>query len=93
MLPNVFPDRGVTPEYNTVDAALWYVDAVRAYVAAFGIDPAFDALFQACASIVEGYRRGTRYGIHMDEADGLIAAGVTRRSTHLDGCEGTATGS
>jgi predicted glycogen debranching enzyme len=76
MLPNVFPDRGVTPEYNTVDAALWYVDAVRAYVAAFGIDPAFDVLYQACASIVEGYRRGTRYGIHMDEADGLIAAGV-----------------
>jgi predicted glycogen debranching enzyme len=75
MLPNVFPDRGDLPEYNTVDAALWYVDAVRAYVAAFGIDAAFDALYEACASIVDGYRGGTRYGIHMDPADGLIAAG------------------
>jgi predicted glycogen debranching enzyme len=75
MLPNVFPDRGETPEYNTVDAALWYVEAVRAYVDAFGADAAFDVLFEACAAIVDGYRRGTRYGIHMDPADGLIAAG------------------
>src|ERR1051325_10969300 len=32
MLPNVFPGSGETPEYNTVDAALWYVVAWRAYV-------------------------------------------------------------
>ncbi len=29
MLPNVFPDLGTTPEYNTVDAALWFFEAVR----------------------------------------------------------------
>jgi predicted glycogen debranching enzyme len=75
MLPNVFPDRGDAPEYNTVDAALWYVEAVRAYVAAFGVDEAFDALFEACAAIVAGYRGGTRYRIAMDPADGLIFAG------------------
>ena len=75
MLPNVFPDRGQTPEYNTVDAALWYVEAVRAYVEAFGVDASFDVLFEACAAIVDGYRRGTRYGIHMDPGDALIAAG------------------
>ncbi len=28
MLPNRFPDRGETPEYNAVDASLWYVVAV-----------------------------------------------------------------
>jgi predicted glycogen debranching enzyme len=75
MLPNVFPDRSDAPDYNTVDAALWYVEAVRAYVAACGIDGAFDALYGACAAIVEGYRRGTRYRIRMDPADALIAAG------------------
>jgi predicted glycogen debranching enzyme len=75
MVPNVFPERGVIPAYNTIDAALWYVEAVRAYVEAFGIDPAFDALYEACAAIVEGYRRGTRFGIRMDPADGLIAGG------------------
>jgi len=75
MLPNVFPDGSEPPQYNTVDAALWYVEAVRAYVGAFGIDAAFDVLFEACAAIIEGYRRGTRYRIGMDSADGLIAAG------------------
>ncbi len=32
MLPNRFPDAGETPEYNTVDATLWYFEAIRAYV-------------------------------------------------------------
>ena len=75
MLPNVFPDRGDTPAYNTVDAALWYVEAVRAYVEAAGIDPAFEGLYAACVAIVEGYRNGTRYGIAMDPGDALIHAG------------------
>jgi predicted glycogen debranching enzyme len=75
MVPNVFPERGLTPQYNTIDASLWYVEAVRAYVEAFDVDPAFDMLFEACASIVDGYRRGTRYDIHMDPSDGLIAGG------------------
>ena len=34
MLPNVFPGAGDKPEYNTVDAALWYIEAWRAYVEA-----------------------------------------------------------
>jgi glycogen debranching enzyme len=34
MLPNRFPDAGETPEYNTVDATLWYFEAIRAYHAA-----------------------------------------------------------
>jgi predicted glycogen debranching enzyme len=75
MLPNVFPDRGQVPEYNTADAALWYVEAVRSYVTAFGPDAAFDVLYEACSAIVEGYRRGTRYHIGMDSADALIFAG------------------
>ena len=36
MLPNVFPGAGDTPEYNTVDAALWYIEAWRAYAEAIG---------------------------------------------------------
>jgi predicted glycogen debranching enzyme len=75
MLPNVFPDHGNVPEYNTVDAALWYVEAVRAYVAAYGKDPSFETLYAACAAIVEGYRSGTRFRIAMDASDALIYAG------------------
>ncbi len=75
MLPNRFPDAGETPEYNTVDAALWYVEAARAYHAATGDDRLAKELFPVLAEIVDWYRRGTRYGIRLDHADGLLRAG------------------
>jgi 4-alpha-glucanotransferase len=75
MLPNVFPGAGDTPEYNTVDAALWYVEAWRRYVEATGDDAALGRAFPVLASIIDGYTRGTRYGIAVDPADGLVRAG------------------
>ncbi len=76
MLPNVFPDGGSAPEYNTVDAALWYVEAVRA-CAAQTRDPEFARdLFPVLRAIVDGYTRGTRFGIGVDPHDGLLRAGV-----------------
>ena len=74
MLPNVLPEGGQAPEYNTVDAALWYVEAVRAYHAATGDDGALRELFPVLEQIIQGYTAGTRYGIRVDE-DGLVAAG------------------
>lgn len=78
MLPNRFPDDGSTPrddEYNTVDATLWYVEAIRAYHAATGDDALLHTLFPVLADIMAWYRRGTRFTIHLDAADGLLAAG------------------
>ncbi len=75
MVPNRFPDAGETPEYNTVDATLWYVEAIRAYHAATGDDRLVRELFPVLAEIVDWHRRGTRYGIHLDHADGLLRAG------------------
>ncbi len=76
MLPNVFPDGGSAPEYNTVDAALWYVEAIRA-CAAVTRDPQFaHDLFPVLRAIVAGYTEGTRYGIGVDPVDGLVRAGV-----------------
>jgi predicted glycogen debranching enzyme len=75
MLPNRFPDAGQAPEYNTVDAALWYVEAVRAYDAATKDDPTLVAIFPALEAIMRGYREGTRYGIAEDPRDHLIDAG------------------
>jgi len=75
MLPNVFPGAGDKPEYNTVDAALWYVEAWRAYVEATGDEAALKRVFPILASIAEGYTNGTRYGIAVDPADGLVRAG------------------
>ena len=75
MLPNVFPDAGERPEHNTADAALWYVEAVRAYHEATGDAAAVRELFPALEQIVRGYAAGTRYRIRVDPADGLVTAG------------------
>jgi predicted glycogen debranching enzyme len=75
MLPNRFPDAGEAPEYNTADAALWYVEAVRAYDAATKDDPTLMAVFPALEAIMGGYREGTRHGIKEDPRDHLIRAG------------------
>jgi predicted glycogen debranching enzyme len=81
MLPNRFPDAGDEPEYNSVDASLWYVVAVHEYLAAceaagHPADPGDrELLARAVGAIVDGYACGTRFGIRMD-SDGLLAAGV-----------------
>ena len=75
MLPNRFPDAGEPPEYNTVDATLWYVEAVRAYHAATTDDGALKELWLVLEEIVRWHHEGTRHGIHVDPADGLLASG------------------
>ena len=75
MLPNRFPDAGETPEYNTVDATLWYFEAMRAYLAATGDERLLRQLFPVLQEIVAWHQKGTRYGIRMDVADGLLYAG------------------
>jgi len=80
MMPNRLPDRGEQPEYNSVDASLWYAIAVHDYLAAGDASgkPAplrrTTALHQAVDEILEGFSRGTRHGIRVDD-DGLVAAG------------------
>jgi predicted glycogen debranching enzyme len=76
LLPNNFPDRaGVVPGYNTADATLWYVLAIRAYQEATGDDRLVADLLPALQEVIERHRTGTRYGIGVDPADGLLRAG------------------
>ena len=75
MLPNRFPDSGATPEYNTVDATLWYFEALRAYYATTGDDGLVQELFPVLATIIAWHQRGTRFGIQVDPGDGLLYAG------------------
>lgn len=77
MLPNRFPDEGEQPEYNTVDATLWYFEAIRAYYVATEDDDLLRELFPVLADIINWHCRGTRYNIHLDPADGLLYAGET----------------
>lgn len=77
MLPNFFSDNGAAPDYNTVDASLWYIVAVHDYLQKAGANVNEDdiaKLRSAVDAILTGYAKGTRYRVHMD-ADGLIAAG------------------
>lgn len=75
MLPNRFPDEGEVAEYNTVDATLWYFEAVRAYVETTN-DHSFvkKHLYSKLSEIITWHLRGTRYNIHVD-TDGLLFAG------------------
>jgi predicted glycogen debranching enzyme len=76
MLPNNFPDAGGKPEYNTVDAALWYFEAVRQYFAATQDGRTLLQLFPTLAEMIDAHVKGTRYNIHVDPADGLLYAGA-----------------
>jgi predicted glycogen debranching enzyme len=75
MLPNNFPDAGGSPEYNTVDAALWYFEAVRQYFSVTQDAVTLQKLFPVLAAMIEAHVLGTRYNIHVDAADGLLYAG------------------
>jgi predicted glycogen debranching enzyme len=75
MLPNNFPDAGGKPEYNTVDAALWYFEAIRQYFETTQDTETLKRLFPVLVGIVDAHVKGTRYNIHVDAADGLIYAG------------------
>lgn len=92
MLPNRFPDAGETPEYNTVDATLWYFEAVRAYHAVTRDAETLRSLFPVLKDIVAWHQRGTRYHIQVDPEDGLLYAGeagvqLTWMDARVDGRE------
>lgn len=81
MLPNRFVEDGDAPEFNAVDASLWYIVAVHEYLGGLAardrtIDPGdHRRLHGAVEAILEAYSRGTRYGIRADD-DGLLLAGA-----------------
>ncbi|MEO6991188.1 MAG: amylo-alpha-1,6-glucosidase [Candidatus Baltobacteraceae bacterium] len=76
MLPNAFPDDGGEVSYNTVDGALLFIDAVYRYHRATGDRALVGELFPTLAAIVRAYNEGTRFGIGVDPADGLVHAGA-----------------
>ena len=74
LMPNLFPEGGNEPLYNTVDAALLFVNCVYLYYEATKDRAFVEEMYPVMERILKGYREGTDYGIHMDE-DGLILAG------------------
>ncbi len=76
LIPNRFDDYGGEPEYNTVDASLWYIYAVDEYLRTSGDTESWKKHLQKiCLAIIDNYIAGTRYGIKVDASDGLVFAG------------------
>lgn len=75
LIPNRFPDGGSPPEYNTVDASFWFIEAIEAYLAATGDEAFVKALFSKLEGMVDALEAGTRSNIHISPEDGLIHAG------------------
>ncbi|MGF1635206.1 MAG: amylo-alpha-1,6-glucosidase [Phycisphaerae bacterium] len=85
MVPNRFDDYTDEPQYNTVDASLWFIHASFAYLRHTRDEETFQSMLKpACREVIDGYRRGTRFNIAMDD-DGLITAGdVGTQLTWMD---------
>jgi len=75
MIPNRFPEGNETPDYNTVDATLWFFHAVARYGETSGDWDTVASLYPKLAESIEWHLAGTRYGIKADDYDGLLAAG------------------
>jgi predicted glycogen debranching enzyme len=74
MLPNRFPDKGEIPEYNTIDATLWFFVAIYHYYTVTRDVRFIKSLLPVLTDIIEWHYKGTRYGIHV-ESDELLYGG------------------
>ncbi|MBR2046172.1 MAG: glycogen debranching enzyme N-terminal domain-containing protein [Agathobacter sp.] len=88
LVPNMFPDDGQDPLYNTVDGSLWYFYAVHKYLEYNNTPDAHkfiqEKIYPALKNICAAYQRGTLFSIYM-ENDGLIHAGSgTDQVTWMD---------
>lgn len=74
LMPNLFPEGGKKPLYNTVDAALLFINCVWLYYEKTKDTAFVREMYPVMERIIQGYRNGTDFNIHMDD-DGLICAG------------------
>lgn len=75
LVPNMFPDEGLDPLYNTVDASMWYFYSVDKYLEYTGdYDFVRDEIYPKLEEIIEAYKKGTDFTIYMDK-DCLIHSG------------------
>lgn len=74
LIPNRFVENGEEPEYNTVDASLWFAHAVYRTLDADWNETFAREMLAVLSSVIECHRIGTQFGIRMD-GDGLITQG------------------
>jgi predicted glycogen debranching enzyme len=75
LIPNFFPEGDRDGVYHTADATLWYFHALSRYLDVTGDVMTLDHLLPVLLDIVDHHLRGTRFGIGVDPADGLLRQG------------------
>lgn len=75
LVPNLFPEGADNGLYHTADASLWFFHAMDRYVTLTGDRETLCLLLPELHSIAEHHLRGTRFGIGVDPADGLLRQG------------------
>lgn len=76
MIPNRIPDEQQGPEFNSIDATLWYFQALEHYLRATHDDGLLVELYPILEDVVKWHQDETRFGIHLDGDDGLLQGGV-----------------
>ena len=75
LIPNRFVEKGEHPDYNTVDATLWFANAIYKTLEAEWHDEFAGEMRTVLESIYDWHVRGTLFGIGVDDSDGLLTQG------------------
>jgi predicted glycogen debranching enzyme len=75
LIPNMFPDEEKEGIYNTADATLWFFHAFNRYLEQTDDRITLKLLLPILIDVVEHHLRGTKFNIHVDPTDGLLAQG------------------
>lgn len=76
LIPNLFPEGEKEGLYHTADATLWYFHAIDRYLERTQDRETLLLLLPKLFDIIEHHRKGTKFGIHVDPADGLLCQGT-----------------
>jgi predicted glycogen debranching enzyme len=76
LIPNLFPEKDQKGLYHTADATLWFFHAIKRYVDHTGDRGTLQQLLPRLKDIVAHHVKGTRFGIGVDPADGLLRQGA-----------------
>jgi predicted glycogen debranching enzyme len=75
LIPNMFPDKAREGKYHTADATLWFFHALNRYFQTTNDRTSLELLLPKLVDVAEHHLRGTRFNIHVDPEDGLLAQG------------------
>jgi predicted glycogen debranching enzyme len=75
LVPNYFPEGGKEPVYHTADATLWFFHALERYLKHTQDVTLLTDVWKTLVEIIAWHQKGTRFGIGVDESDGLLRQG------------------